>query len=173
MRYNEDVEKRILAQIEATPDAEIILPDWAYWKGRDQPIVYIDGRPVRLIRHLYELVIHPLPPEAGVAMDPGVSPRNINPYLATPTPRRRQRLACPAGHPYTERDRQEDGSHRCQVCIEANLKGTPSVAEVNRAKSVCPQGHTLVKRPNGRRRCLECPRDQQRRYLERKRRETA
>lgn len=158
MRYTPQIEKAILDQIEREPQREIVLPDWAYWKGIDQPWIYVDGRPQRLVRVLYETVIGVLPEGAGLTGRPGTHPRNINPHLFVVVPTLRARAACPNGHPYTEDDWTEGVGHRCQACRVSKLLGGLSASEKNKRKKVCPQGHKLVRRKNGRRRCYECPR---------------
>jgi hypothetical protein len=160
VRYTPQIEQRILAQIAATPEAEIILPDWAYWEGVDQPWIYVDSMPMPLVRVLYERVIGALSPEAGLQPKPGTSRRSVNPHLWVQTPTLRARAVCPNGHVYTDDDWIEGVGHRCQTCRADKLLGTPSAIDVNRAKTTCPQGHALVRRKNGRRRCLECPRAQ-------------
>lgn len=162
MRYSTAIEARILAQIEQTPRQQIILPSWAYWKGDPQPWVYIDQIPTRLVRHLYGLVVGELHPDHGLVNPPGVDPRNVNPRLAVVTPTRRAKVECPNGHRYTGDDYIEGVGQRCQTCRAAKLLGGLSAAAKNRAKTTCPQGHKLVKRPGGKRRCYECARERER-----------
>ena len=169
MRWTPEIEERILDQIEATPDAEILLPDWAYWKGEDQPWIYVDGMPTNLVRVLYERVIRSLPDGAGLAPGEGVNPRNINPHLFVVLPSRHARAKCENGHWYTEDDWIEGVGHRCKTCRAEKLLGTPSIADVNRRKTHCPAGHplagdNLVKLKNGRRRCKRCHAATQARY---------
>lgn len=159
MRWTPEIEQRILAQIERTPDREVILPDWAYWKGLHQPWVYIDSMPTPLVRVLYERVIGAIPDGMGLQPKPGTSRRSVNPHLWVLVPTPRSHAACPNGHEYDEGDWIEGVGHRCQACRAARLLGKPTIAEINRKKTTCPKGHALVKRPNGRRRCLECPRE--------------
>lgn len=160
MRYTPRIEQKILAQIEQTPDREIILPAWAYWEGVDQPWIYLDQIPTPLVRVLYERLIGALPEHVGLQPKPGTSRRSVNPHLWVTVPTRRARAVCPNNHPYTDEDWIEGVGHRCQTCRATELLGTPSPIDINRSKTRCPKGHPLVKRPNGRRRCLECPREQ-------------
>lgn len=169
MRYTPQIEEALTAQLEREPDRPVILPDWAYWEGMDQPFIYVDRMPTPLMRHLHEALIGTLHPDQGLVNPPDVPARNVNPHLAVVTPTRKSRAVCPNGHRYEEGDYIPGVGHRCQTCRAEKLLGTPSVADVNRAKETCPKNHPLVRRPNGKRRCLECPRDQQRRYLEKKR----
>jgi len=168
VRYSPEIEQALVDAIAANPDREIVLTDDCYWEGIDTPWIYVDQQPVRLVVVLYEQIIGALPRGAGLARRPGTHPRNINPHLWTVVPNTRARAFCPkAGHEYGPDDWIEGVGHRCQACkAERHLRDSP--ADVNRRKTHCPQGHPLVRRPNGRRRCLECPREQQRRYLERK-----
>lgn len=168
MKWTPEYEQAIVRQIKVEPRRELILPEWAYWKGHDEPWVYIDGMPTRLVVVLYERLIGTLPVGAGLARKPGTDRRNVNPYLYEVMPAPKMRTVCPNGHVYTEADLIEGVGHKCQTCRAAKLLGTESPVDANRKKTHCPKGHRLVKRPNGRRRCLECPRQQQADYLARK-----
>lgn len=169
MRYTAEIEGKIIAAVNAAPDRDLILPDWAYWKGDNQPYVYVDGMPVRLARVLYRKIIGPLSDDQGLAPGLGMHPRNVNPHRFVVTASPHQRAVCPNGkHEYTEEDRQDDGSMRCHQCYAATLTGGLNPAQINAAKTTCPEGHDLVLRPNGRRRCLECPRAAQRDYARRR-----
>lgn len=164
MRFNAEMEAVLLEQIEQHPDIQIILPPWAYRSG-DQPVIYIGGKRLRLVRHLYEKAIGPLPREAGLAPRPESNERNVNPHFFAPTKTRHTRVTCPNNHTYTEEDMTPKG-HRCRQCQREKNLGTPTVAEINAAKTVCPQNHPLVgdnllNLKNGRRRCRQCNRDQQ------------
>lgn len=157
MRYTPEIEAQILAQIVREPDRAIILPRWAYWAGDPQPWVYIDRMPTRLIRHLYGLVVGELHPDHGLTNPPGVDPRNVNPRLAVVTPSRRSKVVCQNGHRYTGDDYIENVGHECQTCRADRMLGKGmNVGQINKAKKTCPQGHKLVRRPNGKRRCFEC-----------------
>lgn len=169
MRYSPEIEEAIVAQIKSEPTREIILPDWAYWEGIDTPWVYRNQVPVRLVVVLYERLVGALPEGAGLARQPGTHPRNVNPLLWTVVPGPRARAECANGHEYSPDDWIEGVGHRCQACRAAKLLGTESPIDINRKKTHCPKGHVLVKRKNGRRRCLECPREQQAAYAARKR----
>lgn len=168
MRFTPEIERKIVDQITREPGRPVILPDWAYWKGVDVAYIYVERMPVPLIHYLREILIGDVTEDQGVANLPDTPARNVNPYLAVVTPTRTARPACPAGHAYTEADYFPGVGHRCQTCRVAKLKGTPSVADANRAKTTCPEGHRLVKRSNGRRRCLECPRRQSAAYRQSK-----
>lgn len=168
MRYTPEIEERLVAQIESAPTKALVLPDWAYWEGGDVPWIYMDGEPTPLPRHLHGVIIRALPDHVGLRNPPEVHARNVNPYLMVVTPTRKSEVACPKGHRYTADDYRPGRGNRCGQCRAEKLLGTPSPIDINRAKTVCPQGHDLVKRPNGRRRCLECPRAQQAAYRARK-----
>lgn len=164
MRWTPQIEEKVLAQIKATPESEVILPHWAYWKGVDQPWIYVDSFPMPLVKVLYERLIGAIPYGAGLQPKPGTSRRSVNPHLWVLVPSYKARAVCPNGHEYDEGDWIEGVGHRCQACKAAKRLGTPSVADINRKKTTCPEGHRLVKRKNGRRRCLECPREQTARW---------
>lgn len=168
MRYSAEIESKIIAQVQAEPEREVILPGWAYGSGETQPFVYVKGKQVRLSRLLYERLIQPLPYEAGIKPRPGVDPRNVNPHLFAVTATRDTRLVCPNNHEYTEADMTPRGN-RCRKCHELKLLGTPSVADINSAKSHCPMNHeytreNTIRLKSGRRRCRICHRETVARY---------
>lgn len=165
MRWTPKVEKKILQQIERSPDREIILPSWAYWEGVDQPWIYVDSLPTPLVRVLYERLIGALPDGAGLQPRLGTSRRSVNPHLWVVVPTSRSRAVCPNGHAYTDDDFIAGVGHRCQACRAAKLLGTPSAADVNRGKTHCPQGHEYTTEntrytKQGQRRCKTCAREQ-------------
>ena len=162
MRYNPEIEARILAQIAREPDRAIVLPEWAYWKGDPQPWIYVNQIPTRLARHLYGLVVGELNPDRGLVNPPEVDRRNVNPRIMVVTPAKRSKLFCHQGHRYTAADYRDGVGNRCQTCHEEKLLGTPGVDAINRAKTTCPRGHKLIKQHNGKRRCKECGRDRER-----------
>ncbi len=170
MRYSPEIESALVAQIAAEPTRPVVLPEWAYWAGEPQPWIYRDGMPVPLMRHLYEVILGGLAETAGLQNPPHVDARNVNPHLAIVKPSKRTRLVCPNGHTYTEDDWIDGVGHQCQTCRAAKLLGTPSITDINRAKTDCPQGHpyteeNLVRLKNGRRRCKQCHRENQARYI--------
>lgn len=163
MKYTPQMEQMILTQIEHEPEREIILPDWCYWTGTDACYIHRDGERIRLVYHLYEVLIGALPMGAGLSPAPGTQKRNVNPHLYSVVPKPGVRAACPiAGHEYSEQDWIPGVGHRCHACREARKSGNPSPSEINREKTHCPKGHALVKRKNGTRRCLPCPREAER-----------
>lgn len=180
MRYSAEIEAKIIAQIEAEPDREVILPDWAYWKGVDTPWVYIEGLPKPLVHVLYERVIGVIPDRAGLTPRPGTDRRNVNPHLWLLMPYAKDRIArpvCPNGHEYTDADWKPGVGHRCQACRALKLLGTPNAADLNKAKTHCPAGHplkgkNLINLKNGRRKCRICHADTQARYAARKRKKS-
>ena len=171
MRYTPEIEAKLLAQIKRTPDKPIVLPDWAYWKDDPAPRVYVGGRPIKLIRHLHELVVGPVQPGRGIINPPHVPVKNVNPLLAVIVPTERSKAVCGKGHPYGPEDYIEGVGHRCQTCRKEKLAGTPNAGEVNRLKKTCPRGHKLRRRSDGRRRCYECPAEQERERRKRKKEE--
>lgn len=166
MRFNAEIEEKILQQIRTEPEREVILPAWAYASGEVQPVVYVKGKPVRLVRVLYQKLIGPLPATAGLAMLPGHDRRNVNPHHFQPVATRHTRVTCPNGHEYTEEDMTPRGN-RCRRCREAKNLGTPNPIQLNAAKTHCPMNHpligdNLVKLKSGKRRCKTCHADQSR-----------
>lgn len=168
MRYTKKIERALLAQIEKEPDRPIILPEWAYWKDDPSPWIYVGGQPIRLIRYLYTIWVGEVPDHAGIRNPPGVDPRNVNPFLAAVTPTRKSHFTCPRGHRYTDADYIPGVGQQCQQCkAEKRANRRPNVGDINREKTTCPQGHTLVLRKNGKRKCYECPRNQTAAYRQR------
>lgn len=172
MRYNQDIEDAIVAQIEREPGRQLILPEWAHYKGQRTPMVYIKGRRLHLDEHLYSKLIAPLPPELHLIPAEGVDPRNINPHLCLVALSRRQRTRCPNGHEYPIESLTEPlrSGWRCRTCYRINFppRGTPSAAELNRRKTHCPRGHEYSEEntitQGGRRRCRTCKTRQQAEY---------
>lgn len=176
MRYNDDIEQAILEQIQATPEAAIILPSWAYWHGRNKVIVHIDGQRVALPDWLYVLMGNRLPANRHLVNPPNVQPRNINPLIMKPMLGRAKSTVCPNGHEYTDADYTPDVGYQCHICAEgraervrANKKGGMDAAQINRAKQYCPRNHplsgdNLIKSSDGKRRCKACARDRMRAY---------
>lgn len=173
MRYNDEIEKAIVAQIKAHPNAPLILPDWAYWNGKG-PWIYRDSLPVRLVEHLYEVLVGEVPRGWRVSNPPGVGQKNVNPFVATLARGRGSRTHCQNGHEYTERDWLPDKRrHRCHICYEEQLKkarkvgGRLPIAELNRRKTHCPKGHQYTRentsrKENGSRQCKICRAEQAR-----------
>jgi hypothetical protein len=174
MILTDPIHRQILAAIRREKKRPLVLPDFCYWKGRDQPIVYIDGLPDKLVRVLYRELIGPLDYHETLDLMPNVPARNVNPYLYTVRNSRRRGDTCPNGHPYEGNEMPSNTSRwRCRTCYEAwrakHRKGGESVAVVNRAKDECPKGHpysgdNLQILRNGRRRCRICHRDNMARY---------
>jgi len=174
MILTDGIHRQILAAIKRDPKRALVLPDFCYWKGRNQPVVYIDDIPENLARVLYRELIGPLDYSQTLALRPGIDPRNVNPYLFEVTQHRRRGSVCPNGHLYEGNEMPSNaGGWRCRICYQAWLaahrKGGQSVSELNRSKDTCPKGHpysgeNLVILRNGRRRCVTCHRDNMARY---------
>lgn len=166
MRLERDLELLLIKHIEEHPDRAIVLPDWAYWAGRNQPIVYRDGLPVKLSRYLYERVVGEIPYATQLIPRDGVHPRNVNPLLFMAVPGRHRGETCPNGHAYAGNEMPDNSmGWRCRRCYVAWLKkhaiGRPNQGQINRAKTHCPQGHpydddNTMYLSNGRRRCRAC-----------------
>jgi hypothetical protein len=176
MKLTAEMEALVLEQIERHPERAIILPDWCYWKGQDQPIVYVDRLPVRLSRYLYEKVIGPLDYATVLVRRDGVPERNVNPLLFIAEPGRKRGQACPNGHAYAGNEMPDNAmGWRCRTCYlawcEVHSQGGRNVGQINAAKTHCPAGHpysggNLMVLRNGRRRCRTCNNDQSRTYYE-------
>lgn len=169
MRWTPEIEAALLEQIKATPDREVILPDWASWKGTAQPRVFVDGFPEPVIRYMHEKLIGPLKVEQGVVNGPGVDQRNVNPFIGFVVPSRHAKSHCTKGHRYHPEDWTPGVGHRCEACHQERLTGKPDAVELNRSKTHCPQGHEYTKKnttklKSGRRRCRTCAREQSAAY---------
>lgn len=166
MKLTPELEQMILDRVAAAPERAIVLPDWAYWKGHSQPVIYVDGLPTRLNRYLYERVKGPLDYATTLSLPAGVHPRNVNPLLFVAQPGRKRGLVCPNGHPYADNEMPDNlMGWRCRTCYLAwcakHSLGRQNAGQVNRAKTHCPQGHeyagdNLMIQSNGRRRCRAC-----------------
>ena len=166
MKLERDVEALILRQIEDHPNRAIVLPDWAYWAGRDQPVVYREGLPVPLSRYLYEKVVGPIPYATKLVLRDGVHPRNVNPLLFHAEPGRSRGSVCPNGHRYAGNEMPSNSmGFRCRTCYLRWLKrhslGRQNQGQLNAAKTHCPQNHpydeeNTIFLANGRRRCRIC-----------------
>ena len=169
MILTDGIHRQIVAAIRRDRHRPLVLPDFCYWKGRDQPVVYIDNLPENLSRVLYRELIGPLDYSQSLHLRAGIPPRNINPYLFDVSQHRRRGTVCPNGHPYAGNEMPSNaGGWRCVTCYTAWLAehriGGESASDVNRAKEVCPRGHpysgeNLIILKNGRRRCRQCHRD--------------
>jgi hypothetical protein len=139
--------EKIVTQVKDTPDREIILPKRYAWKDREQPYIYVDSRPMPLVRYLWCVIIGPCPIPDGMKLRPkvGTSRANVNPYLWEIVPQVKPKPIGPRRN---------------------------TLADINRAKTTCPKGHELVRRKSGKRLCLECPRESKRQYRERQKRES-
>lgn len=170
MKLTPEVEAKIVEAIRENEGTPLVLPDWAHWKGRNQPVVSVDRLPEQLSRHLYRKLIGPLEDDQMLVQQPGVPARNVNPHLFRVVTRRQVRTHCPNGHEYAAQ-RPMDGlaRRRCRICYEAYLarrrvaQRRPSAADVNRAKTHCIHGHelagdNLTVLADGRRRCRTCHR---------------
>jgi hypothetical protein len=171
----DEIFERITTAIGEHPDAPVILPDWCYWKGRDQPVVYVDGLPENLSRVLYRELIGELGYSHHLVLVPGTPKRNVNPHLFTKETRRiRSAARCPNGHLYAGNEMPENrGRWRCVRCYKAwqgeFRNRRHNAGEINRAKQFCPRNHeyageNLVILRDGRRRCRTCHREQMRAY---------
>lgn len=174
MILTEGIHRQILAVIRREPGKALILPEFCYWKGRDQPVVYVDNLPEQLARVLYRELIGPLGYEHSLTLLPHVPARNVNPFLFAVVEHGKRGTVCPNGHPYAGNEMPSNANRwRCKICYlawrESQLTHGRSVADVNRGKDVCPQNHpyegeNLVILKNGRRRCRQCHRDHMAQY---------
>jgi hypothetical protein len=168
------IKKQVMAACRRDKKKAVVLPDFCYWEGRDQPVVYVDNLPENLSRVLYRELIGPLEYGQVLQLKPGVHERNVNPFLFEIVAKRTRGTVCPNGHTYAGNEMPENkGRWRCRTCYETWLaghrKGSPSVADINRSKEECPNHHpysgeNLIILGNGRRRCRICHRDKMRAY---------
>lgn len=174
MLLTPELESTLLEQITARPDKALVLPDWAYWKGSTQPIVYVDGLPTRLSRHLYERAIGPLEHRVTLHLRDGVHPKNVNPHLFVALERRARGERCPNGHLYAGNEMPDNSmGWRCRTCYlswrDRHSNGGLNAGQINAAKTHCPQRHRYTPEntlylSNGRRRCRTCNAEQSRKY---------
>lgn len=174
MILTDGIHRQITAAIKRDRWRPLVLPDFCYWKGRDQPVVYVDELPEQLARVLYRELIGELDYSHSLRLLDGIPKRNVNPYLFEVTQHRRRGSVCPNGHDYAGNEMPSNsGGWRCRTCYEAWLErhrhGGQSVAEINRAKEFCPRNHpysgaNLLITKTGRRRCRQCHREDMARY---------
>ena len=174
MILTDGIHRQITAAIKRDKKRALLLPDFCYWKGRNQPIVYVDDLPEQLSRVLYRELIGPLDYSQSLWLPDTYPARNVNPYLFEVTQHRRRGSVCPNGHPYEGNEMPSNISRwRCRTCFEIwrdrHRLGGESVSAVNRAKDECPNHHpysgeNLIVLKSGRRRCRQCHRDNMARY---------
>lgn len=138
-----EIHAQILDALFDDKDRAIVLPDFCYDAGRQQPRVLVDGQTEYLNRVLYRQLIGPLEPGQRLYRKPGTPTRNVNPYLFTLEP-------------------EKDQSDR-----------RPNQGDLNRVKTHCPKNHplsgdNLIVLRDGRRRCRRCHNDNQAAYRARK-----
>lgn len=170
MRLTSEIESTLLERLDRFPERAIVMPEWCYWKGQAQPIVYIDGLPTRLNRYLYTKVIGPLDYSTRLIRRDGVHPLNVNPHLFIAEPGRSRGDRCAKGHAYAGNEMPDNSmGFRCVTCYLAFRKrhslGRRNAGQLNAAKTHCPRGHpysgsNLITQSNGRRRCRQCNAEQ-------------
>jgi hypothetical protein len=170
LRLTSEIESTLLEQIAKRPERAIVMPEWCYWKNQRQPIVYIDGLPTRLNRHLYVKAIGPLDFATKLIAKEGTHPLNVNPHLFVATPGRARGERCPNGHEYAGNEMPDNSmGWRCAVCYlawrERHSLGRQNMGQINAAKTHCPMGHpysghNLMVQSDGRRRCRICNAEQ-------------
>lgn len=178
MKLTPELEQMIVDKIRRDPDRAIVLPDWCYWKGHDQPVIYVDGLPTRLVRYLYEKLVGPLEYENNLTPAVGAHPRNVNPFLFTKQDGRKRGLVCPNGHAYAGNEMPDNKmGWRCRTCYLAwrdeHGGGGLNAGQRNALKTMCPkrhpyEGENLILLANGRRRCRTCNNEQSRTYAARR-----
>lgn len=170
MRLTSEIETALLERIDRHPERAIVMPEWAYWKGQDQPIIYVDGLPMRLNRYLYAKAIGPLDFATKLIAREGVSKQNVNPHLFIAEPGRSRGETCPNGHAYAGNEMPDNSmGWRCATCYrtwrERHSLGRRNAGQLNAAKTHCPKlhpysGDNLMIQSDGRRRCRICNAEQ-------------
>jgi hypothetical protein len=173
------IEQQIVDTIREDPASPVILPDHCYGMG-DRVVVLVDGLPIDLHRHLYNLIIRPLGFHEHMLRMPGVPYRNVNPHLfLVPPTRKSTRTHCREGHAYEGNEAPPNTyRYRCATCFRAFLdrRRGDDVGTANADKTACPYGHdydeeNTIHSSDGRRRCRRCRRALNRRYMAKKRKE--
>lgn len=138
-----EIEEKILRAIKAEPDKALTLPTHAYGAG-GRVIVYVDGLPIDLARHLHNVLIRPLGYHERMTDQSGVA-GNVNPHLFTVRgDGKRGQVICRQGHAYEGNEAPPNSRGiRCLTCLKTHYKvGTLSVlAAANAAKTHCPHNH--------------------------------
>lgn len=171
-----EIEQKIIAAIEADPVAEVILPDHAYGAG-GRVVVLVDGLPIDLHRHLYNVLIRPLGYHERMVRTPGHNPRNVNPYLfGVPLTRKSPRTHCNKGHAYEGNEAPPNSrGYRCLTCLRDSRR-QPGAGVANRDKTHCPHNHeytpeNTITGKDGRRRCRTCKNERNAAYMAKRRKE--
>jgi hypothetical protein len=167
MILTDQILEQIVDTIMADPTKPVLLPDHCYDKRTDKAIVYVDGLPIGLHRHLYNTLIHPLAWDQRMVEQSGHR-RNVNPYLYGVNLTRgvSGRTHCGKGHAYAGNEMPDNSGHwRCRTCYlewrASRSNGRPSLTAINRAKTHCPRDHEYTEEntiinADGKRRCRTC-----------------
>jgi len=169
-----ELEQQIVEAIQTDPADELILPDWAY--GKDgRVVVLVDGLPIDLHRHLYNLLIRPLGFHERLWQTPNGDRRNVNPWImevrqvGTGSPR----THCGKGHAYEGNEAPPNSrGYRCLTCYRDSYRKEGQTP--NRDKTHCPANHEYTPEntrigKDGRRRCIQCTRTRNAAYMRRRR----
>lgn len=141
MKWPDDLERKVLAQITAEPDRCIFADE-------NEPLIYPDGLTMRLSRYLWVRFRGELPREKFLLRRCDTfgcfNPYHRDAIEATRPPRER----CPNNHEY---DPATDlpGRLRCAVCAAARLERRrrtydPLAGLRNADKTHCPRHHRLT-----------------------------
>jgi hypothetical protein len=169
-----EIEQQIVDAIKARPDAPLILPDHAYDpKGR--VVVLVDGLPIDLHRHLYNIIIRPIGYHERMTNASVVG--NVNPHLFTVRQDRKSaRTHCNKGHEYAGNEAPPNSrGYRCLRCLRESRPSTGGTP--NGLKTHCPRNHeyddqNTIKGKDGRRRCRVCKNARSAAYMANRRKET-
>lgn len=147
MVLNPEIEEMILSAIRADPDKALTLPDHAY-NVEGRVIVYVDGLPIDLARHLHNILIRPLGYHERMTDQSGVA-GNVNPHLFTVRGDGKSgHLRCHKGHLYEGNEAPPNSRKiRCLICLKShyNVGARKSFAAVNAAKTHCPHDHEYTR----------------------------
>ncbi len=161
MILTDEIQEKIVAAINAEPDAPTVLPDHAY-SSAGRVIVLVDGLPIDLHRHLHNILIRPLEYHEKMHDRSGVK-GNVNPHLFVVMEGNRSPAThCSKGHAYAGNEMPPNTSgYRCATCYREAHPLTGAIA--NKDKTECPHGHEYTDENTyidsaGKRRCLTCKR---------------
>lgn len=160
MRFTRQREEEVRARILENPKRCITFPELAY-REDGSILIHRDGLSQFLHRYLYKEMVGPVAKGQFLlkicATDGCVNPTeghrliSTRPTLSTTT----RATECPNGHQYTKENTRLDsrGWRVCVTCHENELERRrqlrrgenpepgKTIADVNRAKTHCPQGH--------------------------------
>lgn len=176
MVITDELLEQIIETIRENPTKPLVLPRHCYDKRSGVVMIWVDGLPVRLHRHLWSVLRPDEPLGWDITLhDMSLVRGNVNPFLYQRGKRRGRSIAthCRYGHAYADNEMPDNaGRWRCATCYRewraSRRTGKPQVNAINAAKTHCPKNHpydeeNTIINADGKRRCRQCIRDRRKR----------